>query len=524
MNPTNPQQAIIDWLSQPSTYQRNTVKIQHIETHISHVFVTDDLVFKLKKPVSFDFLDFSTLELREKACRDELQLNRRTAPEVYIAVEPVYEAGNAFRLNYVSAERPETAKETEQIVDWVVVMRRLPAGRMMDRLIVQGLLDSAEVDRLTSFLNHFHATATRVETSVADYRNHVLEHVHGNQIELMALAHHLPKETVTRVHSFQLQLLNLKPEIFDRRVHGSHIVDGHGDLRPEHICFANTIAIYDCVEFNAELRTIDRADEIAFLAAECDYLGASWIGPKLFNACCQQAEETVPELLWNFYKSYRACVRAKVAALRADQLDGKLQEEASKQALLHLQLADHYARPSLHPLVIIVGGLSGTGKSTLARELSKELGAEWLRTDVIRKSDMDRDYSSKGRDRVYLEMFERARELNAQQISVVLDATFSNPKHIELASEIATNTNALFIAVQCVCRPEIALQRIANRLREGSDPSDATADTYKVQLCSEANWPDSIPRVLVDTELNIDQQKDCVFQEVRSKERKLEYE
>jgi len=146
-------------------------------------------------------------------------------------------------------------------------------------------------------------------------------------------------------------VLRLRPELFDERVRAGRIALGHGDLRPEHICFSEEIAIFDCIEFNAEFRTLDVADELAFLAAECDFLGAECVGPQLLQAYQEQSGDRLPVVLWDFYKSYRACVRAKVAALRADQLRGEPQAKAAEEAQRHLALADKYAAPLLSPLV-----------------------------------------------------------------------------------------------------------------------------------------------------------------------------
>jgi aminoglycoside phosphotransferase family enzyme len=189
---------------------------------------------------------------------------------------------------------------------------------------------------------------------------------------------------VERVHGFQLQLLQLRPMIFAERVRGGRIVDGHGDLRPEHICLSDPVAIFDCIEFNPDFRRIDVADELAFLAAECDF-GRRWVGPRLLQAYRERSDDQPAAVLLDFYKAYRACVRAKVVALRADQLEGQSQEAAKEEAQRHLSLADRYVAPWLRPLVLVFGGLAGTGKTTLAMAVADALGVEVLRTDVLRQ-------------------------------------------------------------------------------------------------------------------------------------------
>src|SRR5439155_12847777 len=205
------------------------------------------------------------------------------------------------------------------------------------------------------------------------YRELCLSHVHGNLRELLAVKHHLPRGVVERVHGFQLQLLMLQPALFEGRVESGRIVEGHGDLRPEHICLSDPIQIFDCIEFSPDFRRIDVADELAFLAAECDFLGADWVGPQLLAAYRRQSGDIPPPILIDFYKSYRACVRAKVAALRADQLQGAAQSAAAAEAHQHLALADRHVESWSKPLVLVVGGLSGTGKTTLAKALASAL-------------------------------------------------------------------------------------------------------------------------------------------------------
>jgi uncharacterized protein len=311
------------------------------------------------------------------------------------------------------------------------------------------------------------------------------------------------------VHGFQLQLLNFRPELFDERVRAGRIVDGHGDLRPEHICLSDPIAIFDCIEFSPDFRRIDVADELTFLAAECDFLGADWVGPQLLAAYQEQSGDQPPAVLLDFYKSYRACVRAKVAALRANQVQGEAQDKAAAEAHRHLALADAYVARWLRPLVLVVGGLAGTGKSTVAAAIADALGAELLRTDVIRQefgtvspaAEIDGGkYSQEARQRVYDVMFGRGAALHADRISIVLDGTFSTRDLLNKARELAADRPSAFLAIECVCRPEVAHQRIGRRLAAGGDASEARPEIHDIQRMRWEPWPDEIPQVRVDTE------------------------
>jgi aminoglycoside phosphotransferase family enzyme/predicted kinase len=508
---SSPPAAIVAWLSSPSAYPHRPAEVERVETHISCVFLAGSEVYKLKKPVRFDFLDFSTLPAREHACREEVRLNRRLAPHVYLGVVPVTaQAGGAFAL-----------AGNGEIVDWLVHMRRLPEDRMLDALYERGALRPEHIDQLSQLLAAFYAGAEPVALSAAQYRGRCLAHVQGNLAELMAVSHHVPRSVVERVHGFQLQLLQLQAELFATRVQAGRIVEGHGDLRPEHICLTDPIAIFDCIEFNEEFRQLDVADELAFLAAECDFLGATWVGPLLLQRYQELSGDCPPQVLVDFYRAYRACVRAKVAALRAGQVAGDARERAVQDAATHLALADKYVAPHLRPLMLVVGGLSGTGKSSLARELAKSLGAELLRTDIIRQELFGRSaqpgevdagmYQPAARLRVYQEMLSQAAAWHCQRVSVVLDATFSKAADLLAADAVVTDPHAQFLAIECQCAPELVRQRILARQQAGGDASQATLAVFEQQRTRWEPWPDQIPACRVDTQQSLETQRDQVF-------------
>lgn len=507
-------EAIIRWLARPESYSHRPDRVEHLETHISHVFLAGSYVYKLKKPVRFDFLDFSTPESRKHACEEEVRLNRRLAPETYVDVLSITRnADGAFQFG-----------GNGQIVDWLVQMRRLPTELTLEALYQRDKLCPEHVDRLAAVLSRFYQSLTPLPLSPEEYRQRYLAHVRSNRQELLAVGHYLSVESVRRIHGFQLQLLSLQRQIFDERVRSGRIVDGHGDLRPEHICLSDPLTIFDCIEFSPEFRTIDVADELAFLGAECDFLGADWVGPQLLRSYQQQSGDHPPTVLWDFYKSYRACVRAKVSALRADQLQGGPQESAINDAQRHLALADNYATPWLRPLTIAIGGLAGTGKTTLASALADALGAELLRTDVLRRerfgagthaAEIDGGiYGREAREQIYSELNRRAAALRADRISVVLDGTFSSLALIEQARKSAQGSST-FIAIECVCRPETAHERIRCRLSAGRDASEAWPGVHDIQRKRWESWPTDIRQIRVDTERALQEQVEQVMGTLR---------
>jgi aminoglycoside phosphotransferase family enzyme/predicted kinase len=515
MEPISTHEFVADWLSQPQNYPHHPDRVEQIQTHISQVFLAGGFVYKLKKPVRYDFLDFSTVSAREHACQEEVRLNRRLAADIYLDAVPLI-LGPEGELRFGGAG---------EVVDWLVVMRRLPTELTLDVLHRRGRLQAEHIDRLVAVLVAFYRSLHSVDLAAEAYRDRFLAHVLANRRELLAARHHLPSAMVQRSCGFQLQLLRLQPERFDERIRAGQIVMGHGDLRPEHICFSEPIAIFDCIEFNAEFRTVDVADELAFLAAECDFLGAAWVGPQILARYQAQSGDRLPEVLWDFYRSYRACVRAKVAALRADQLQGEPQVAAAAEAQRHLNLADQYAANWHSPLLLAVGGLAGTGKSTLAAALAEALGADLLRTDVIRRelfgdgphSDpVDRGiYRREAREQVYAELHRRAAKLHGQGISVVLDGTFSTLDLLQRARQLATHPRGKFLAIECVCQPEVARARITQRLTEGQDASEARPEIHDLQRARWEAWPDDVPQVRVDTERPLAEQVECTLAALR---------
>jgi predicted kinase len=219
-------------------------------------------------------------------------------------------------------------------------------------------------------------------------------------------------------------------------------------------------------------------------------------------------------------------VRAKVAVLRADQLQGPPHDVAIGEAHQHLALADSYSSPWLMPLVIIVGGLAGTGKTTLATALAASLGAELLRTDVIRQelfgihADTETvdggKYRPETRERVYQEMFRRGEQLHADRVSIIFDATFSTATSFQQAEKLATDPRSVLLGVECLCRPEVAHKRITQRLAAGHDPSAARPEIYDVQRTRWQSWPQTAPRICIDTELPLSQQVEQVLAALRS--------
>ncbi|HZL91212.1 MAG TPA: AAA family ATPase [Pirellulaceae bacterium] len=492
-------------LARPEAYVEPTTRVETIETHISVVFLTDQFAYKLKKPVRYDFLDFSTLAKREAVCRDELRLNRRLAADVYLDVVPVVRRADAAIAVGGSGET----------IDWLVKMRRLDDEQTLRAALVQKQVPQEAVESLTETLAGFYRALSPETTSPRAFRSEIEAHVRGNLAELVRPEHQFDVHQVKRTHNAQLEQLLLRPAMFDARVSAGRVIDGHGDLRPEHIYLTEPPVAIDCIEFSAEFRRLDVLDELCFLESECAELGDEAVGKSVRRLCLELLGDAPPESLAAFYKSYRACVRAKVAALRARQQQGADRAASLKLAREYLRLADRFDQRLSPPLVILVRGVSGTGKSTLATALANLLAAEHLQTDELRTEmeaewalpieSTDARYSQASRERVYDVMFERARLLLANRSSVILDGTFLSAARRQQAEQLAKDHGAIFQTFRCVCPSDIAAARVARRRAAGTSPSEAYPELVARQLAADEPDSEGLPSIDIDTSQPVEQ-------------------
>jgi aminoglycoside phosphotransferase family enzyme len=287
------------FLRRAESYPEDTTAVEVKETHMSWVFLTDRFAYKMKKAVRYDFLDFSSIDRRRHFCEEELRLNRRLAARSYLAVVPLTVAHGKLRLDGSGVP-----------IDWLVKMRRLPSSRMLDESIRAGTLQPPEVRALAELLEGFYRSAPRVPITAADYRQRLLQGVQKNRAELTRYCPATMRLLIDRIADAQARYLLNQATTLDRRVEGGHILEGHGDLRPEHVFLGPPPQIIDCLEFEREFRILDLADDLALLAVECDRLGAFQVGAALSRI---SATTGASPALIAFYKSYRAAIRAKLA-------------------------------------------------------------------------------------------------------------------------------------------------------------------------------------------------------------------
>ncbi|HEX7272865.1 MAG TPA: AAA family ATPase [Casimicrobiaceae bacterium] len=326
--------AKLAFLLQPASYPEPTPRVEAIETHMSWVFLTERQAWKLKKPVRSQYLDFSTEAARRLDCEEELRLNARLSDGVYLASVPLAADANG-RLQIGGDGR---------IVDWLVKMRRLPAARMLDRMIRDRSVDANDVRRAVERLAEFYRASPPIALTPDAYRARFAADIAGNRRELAALVYGLPATLIETICSRQLAFLDRRPALFDARVREGRIVEAHGDLRAEHICLETRPQIIDCLEFSHELRVLDAVDELGFLALDCERLGAPDLGSVIFASYAGATGDAPPDALVRFYQSHRACVRAKIAIRHLDDPALSGQPRWAAQALDYLRLAEERSR------------------------------------------------------------------------------------------------------------------------------------------------------------------------------------
>lgn len=326
-------EAKVGFLSRPEVYRPVPGEVVRRETHMSWVFLAGDRVYKLKKPVRFPYLDFSTLARREAACRAELRLNRSLAPDIYLGVLPLVDNGAGLSIGGAGTT-----------VDWLVCMKRLDERNMLDHMIGEGRVEVLQIGELVARLADFYRAATPVFLSPAVHLADWKRGLDYNRRVLLDPRFGIPAGLVRRIDRAQRLFLERRGNLIAARLRRRRIVDGHGDLRPEHIWLGDKIRIIDCLEFNSRLRVVDPFDEIAFLSLECERLGAGWVGATIERRMKHLLRDGPVEELFTFYRCHRATLRARLAVAHLLEAHPRTPEKWPRQAAAYLKLAEKSAR------------------------------------------------------------------------------------------------------------------------------------------------------------------------------------
>ena len=461
------------------------------ETHSAVVVFAGERAYKFKKPVRFDFLDFSTREARERALHREVELNRRFAPDVYLGVADVI-------------------GEDGYVLDHLVVMRRMPAGRRLSALVAAGADVEPAVRDVARIMAASHAreptnpaiaavgTPARVATKLA----RDLDELRGFPEDVLPVDQ--VEEAAGRAHRY----LAGRARLLERRVADGWIRDGHGDLLADDVfCLADGPRILDCLDFSDELRQGDVLADVAFLAMDLERLGVPGLASRFLNWYDEYSGECHPASLADYYIACRALIRAKVAAIRVGQ--GELTAQPEARQLLHLAI-QHLCQGRI--ALVLVGGAPGTGKSTLADGLGARRGWVVVRSDVVRKEMAGLRpedhasapvggglYTKEATDQTYAELLGHARVALELGQSVVLDASWARADLHAVAAELANATASDLVELCCDVPPDVADARLVDRRALGRDASDADVAIARVLRERADPWPDAM---VVDTSLS----------------------
>jgi aminoglycoside phosphotransferase family enzyme/predicted kinase len=509
------QEEVVAALARPETYAHRPARVEHVQTHISHVFLAGPHVYKLKKAVRFPFVDLSTPERRRHYAEEEVRLNRRLAAPVYRGVVPVTrEADGALALG--GAGTP---------VEHVVWMRRLPADAMLIRRLERGEPLAPRLDALAARLAAFHAAAP-TGPEVAAYADpaRIEQEWRGNVAGLRPFVGRLlAAEDYEVLADFGPAFLRRHETLLRARQHAGRIREGHGDLHAEHVCFVDEpvpgtpddsplppgIYVFDCIEFSLAFRATDVAAEVAFLAMDLDALGHPMLARRFATAYAQAAADPDLHRLLNFYACHRAAIRGKVEGLASEQpeIEAPARAAAAERARRHLALAGRYAWSAGGPVLIAVGGLSGTGKTTVARTIAEATGFRLLASDPLRKARAGLRpeepgppalYTPAARAAVYAALAAEADAALAAGESLILDATWAQRADRAALARIARQHQRPWLLVVCTAPEEVVRERLARRAAEPS-VSDARWETYVAQRAAYAPPGPEEPHIVVDT-------------------------
>ena len=482
---TNHTDALVAALSENALYgDGQTLDIQHIETHISHVFLRGDWAYKLKKPVNFGFLDFSTLEARKHFCQKELDANSRYAAEIYDSVTPLTFDGKAYHLDGPG-----------EVVDYAVKMRRFDTDLIFDALLAKGKLEERHLNDLTDRLVTFHTEAPVVDGfwSFDDVSTFALDNVDV----LDANPDIIPSATAQTLRDVTQKALDAQKALITAR-QKTHVKATHGDLHLRNICLMDDTALpFDGIEFNDHFVNNDVYADVGFLIMDLTQRGHKGMATLVLNRYLKRGDDYAGLPLLNLYLSYRAAVRAKVACLQYGGANENEKPPLAEEARAYTKAAINFLNGPQQKRLIAIGGLSGSGKSTLGKELARATGAVHIRSDAVRKHLFgtpvwerapQEAYTKEITEKTYAGMLERAKYALSTGRPVIIDAVNAQEAERDALEAFAGENGLSFTGIWCQLPSEEARKRIEARR---GDISDATVDIFEKQMLYDTgriNW------------------------------------
>ena len=494
---------ILRALADPATYAHAPARVEHVQTHISHVFLAGPYVYKLKKALRLPFVDQSTVALRQALCLEEVRLNRRLAAPVYLGVIPVTRG----------ADGPVRLGGAGEPIDHVVWMRRLPAEAMLAQRITAGCAHPEMMQELAAVLAAFHAAAPRGP----DVSAHASpEALHATWDATLALAGRfagtLLSPAAHRVLAeFGPAFLRTHDTLLRARQRAEHAREGHGDLHASHVYFVDAPGVYivDCLEFSRPLRCVDVAAELAFTIFDLERLGRRDLGDTLRDAYVGASGDLLLPTVLPYYLVHRACVRGSVDALASDEPEVAAPERHAAreraQAAFAIALRNLWATTA--PIAVACCGRSGSGKTVLATALAVATGFDLVSSDRLRKERAGLDperpapdpaalYTPAARAANYVALAAEAGRRLAAGRGVIVDATFLRRADRDRLAQAARAQGCRHVFVECRADPVVVRARLAAR---PPGASDASLATYEAQAAETEAFAADEPHLVVDT-------------------------
>jgi len=507
-------ETFVEQLSNPSTFNlTETSDLKILQTHISFVVLTGSFAYKIKKPVDFGFLDFSTLEKRRHFCHEELRLNSRLCPILYEKVVQFTEKDddNHIELN-----------GSGPVVEYAVKMKQFPQDHIMTHLLQEGIITTNHIDELIDELVSFYDTSPVTEEiasfgTIQAVKQNIDENFEQTKDNINNT---ISEEQFNYIKNANKEFFEKKSSLLDERKDNGFIKSCHGDLHSGNIVlFDDSLCVFDCIEFNKRFRYIDVASDIGFLAMDLDIQNHPYLSSYLIQQYITKSADTTLLNVLNLYKSYRAYVRGKVLGF---QLNDAHIEKQKKENILHqistyFDLSAYYASllniqvNQQKPILFMMSGLTGTGKSTVAHKLAVDYHAKVINTDIVRKETAGIDkferhldkpntgmYSPQQVHQTYKQVMNFAEKELKKNKNVVLDATFQNLDHRDMAQTIAKKYDAVFVPVYCTCPEHVAKKWLKERMKTKS-VSDGRWEIYQAQKESFDMFTDEEKPIIINT-------------------------
>ncbi len=476
---------LLSFLMNPESYPVETSNITIVQTHASYVAILDNDVYKVKKSVNLGFLDFSSLDKRKYYCEKEIELNSRLCARIYKSVVPLYKKGDAFTFDAIG-----------EAVEYALHMYRLEDSFFLSNLLAEGEAGENDIGLIISTLVSFYnKSAKNAKINKYATPESIQVNTEENFSQLKSFSENLVDPVQLEViEYFTQEFFKTESDLLYKRIDEGWIRDCHGDLHMEHIHIqGGSVCIFDCIEFNDRFRYGDIVNDYSFLAMDLDFQDFNYLSKLFTDLMAQATNDRDAFRLIDFYKSYRATVRAKVNCFIQNNPDisSNTREISQNHAREYLLLAANYAASGSRPLVIALSGMVGSGKSALAKRLSSHMGWEWLSSDRIRKelSDLplyDRPdentrkllYSQEMTESTYSTLFNAAETMLDLGKTVIMDATFSNPAHRERLEKLAMDEKTDFFMIETFAPESILRERLHRRYTNTDEISDARLEDF----------------------------------------------